>query len=431
MRLRRRGPRLGCAALLMAAIGCRESPSGIPDRAAGWREDLATLEAEVLRVHPILSVDSGFAGFRVALKALRDKSESVSDAAMVAEIQRVLVSVGDAHTSVIPEDVGPLRFLALMVDFYVFDDGVYVVSTRPGYGSLQGGRVTAIGGVPIDDLLIRLAPYVPRDNVQSARWFAAQLLQYSSLLRELGASGSDGGTLVEVAFSGGVTRSAMVPSHDRAALQRLWPPGGETAATPRYLRRRDASYWLDSLPGDSTLYVLFQSVQDDPAESLATFAARVQLLLQSGRFSSVIVDIRQNNGGNGFLLPPLVDALVAFDAATASHRTFVVIGRGTFSAGQNFATRLERRTRAVFVGEATGSRPNHVGDGFEVILPNSGLKISIASTWHRESTVDDSRDAIVPDVVIPVTASAYFTNADPAMDAVLALVRHAVGRASR
>ena len=86
------------------------------------------------------------------------------------------------------DEVKLLALQALMVDFYWFDDGVYIVSVRPGLGALQGARVTAIGGVPIEEFQARLAPFVPRDNDMSARWLGAQLMQYTALVRATGAT---------------------------------------------------------------------------------------------------------------------------------------------------------------------------------------------------------------------------------------------------
>ena len=50
------------------------------------------------------------------------------------------------------------------------------------------------------------------------------------------------------------------------------------------------------------------------------------------------------------------------DAGGFEGKFVVIIGRRTFSAAQNLATRLDLKTNAVFVGEATGSKPNHYGE---------------------------------------------------------------------
>jgi hypothetical protein len=214
-----------------------------------------------------------------------------------------------------------------------------------------------------------------------------------------------------------------VPAHAAAALPRLHPPGGETTATPLYLRNRDIAYWIDSLPADRALYVNFNAVRDDAGETLAAFAARVGTLLQSGRFPNLILDVRFNNGGNNTLLPPLVQAIQTYNNTSASNRIYAIIGRATFSAGQNFVNQIERSTRTVFVGEPTGSRPNFIGDQSDTPLPYSQIRVSIASKRYDDGGPGDTRPWIAPDIATPVLSGNYFQNRDPAVDAVLAAIR--------
>ncbi len=427
-RTSRRGVLLvtGLATLALAASACRQptAPDEEPARDEGWRSDLQFLDSLVRTMHPPVPADPGFAAFRRSIEALSTQVPSLTDEEVGAGVQKILVAVGDGHTTIIPDDVGPITFLALMVDFYWFDDGVYVASVRPGLGNLFAARVTAVGGVPIEDVMSRIMPFVPRDNTHSGRWLGAQLMQYTSVLRSAGVPAPDQGTELSLVLDGGGPTTAVVAAHDRAALPRLHSPGGVTAATPRYLRDNDHPFWLEPLPVDHTLYVNFNGVRDDPSESLASFAQRVDGLLRSGDFSSVIVDVRLNNGGDNTLLAPLLATLRAFDEASDTHRIFTIIGRATFSAGQNFVTRLEATTRVVFVGEATGGKPNHFGDESDIPLPYSGLHVSVASRLYEDGGPADERSAIEPDIPVPVDASDYFANRDPAFDAAMAAIRN-------
>jgi hypothetical protein len=210
-----------------------------------------------------------------------------------------------------------------------------------------------------------------------------------------------------------------------AARHRPLARGGGAAAssTPRYLRNREIPYWIDSLPADGTLYVNFNAVVDDPTESLAAFATRVGALLASGRFPNLVLDVRFNNGGNNQLLPPLLQVIQTYNNASGFNRIYALIGRATFSAGQNFVNQLERSTRAVFAGEPTGSRPNFIGDGSNTPMPYSQVRVSIASKRYDEGGAGDVRPWIAPDIVTPVLSTDYFANRDPAFDAVMSAIR--------
>lgn len=136
------------------------------------------------------------------------------------------------------------------------------------------------------------------------------------------------------------------------------------------------------------------------------------------------MDVRHNSGGNNFLNLPLERALVHFDADSESNRLFVLIGRNTFSAAQNFVNRVQRMTDAIFVGEPTGSRPNFVGETTRIKLPYSNIQLSISSRIHFDSFWGDERPWITPHIPVRVTSGAYFGNEDPVVSTVLELIEH-------
>jgi hypothetical protein len=95
----------------------------------------------------------------------------------------------------------------------------------------------------------------------------------------------------------------------------------------------------------------------------------------------------------------------------------------TFSAAQTFASRIDQWTQAIFVGQPTGSRPNHYGNERKFELPNSGLRGTISSGWNQPVTSRDERATIAPDIAVPLRASDYFAGKDPALEEALKAVR--------
>jgi len=56
----------------------------------------------------------------------------------------------------------------------------------------------------------------------------------------------------------------------------------------------------------------------------------------------------------------LLHALLRADKVNRTGRLFVLIGRETFSAAMGLSIELERQTKAIFVGEPTGSSLNAI-----------------------------------------------------------------------
>ena len=105
----------------------------------------------------------------------------------------------------------------------------------------------------------------------------------------------------------------------------------------------------------------------------------------------------------------------SWEAAVPAGKLYVLMGRNTFSAAQNFIAQLDKRTRAVFVGEPSSSKPNFVGEENNLTLPWSGAIISISNRYH-ENIPGDKREWIEPDIKIELSSSDYFANRDPILE---------------
>ena len=127
---------------------------------------------------------------------------------------------------------------------------------------------------------------------------------------------------------------------------------------------------------------------DDPDKTLEQFARELTSRVQAGKVRDVIVDVRLNNGGNYEATLPVIDALVSFETVVPHARLFVIEPLNTVSAAQNFISALDEMGTPIFVGEPSGSRPDHIGDDTTVVLPYSGIIISIACAVHQTSFRD-------------------------------------------
>ncbi|HEY6549457.1 MAG TPA: hypothetical protein VI589_16185, partial [Vicinamibacteria bacterium] len=153
---------------------------------------------------------------------------------------------------------------------------------------------------------------------------------------------------------------------------------------------------------------------------LDAFAAGLRDTLASANVDSLIVDVRHNNGGNNGLLQPLIDTIAGFAAGSPQRRVYVITSRVTFSAAQNFITRLERRVPgALFAGEPSMSSPNFTGEDNPVTLPFSGLAVSISNRYWQDSDPSDQRPWIAPQIAVGLSSQDWLRNRDPVLDAVL------------
>jgi hypothetical protein len=251
-------------------------------------------------------------------------------------------------------------------------------------------------------------------------------LTVPAFLEAVGAGLHAGRVAFTLSDTAGEERTeSITPGPARRHPRKLGPPARASAPPPMYLENIQTDYWMRRLPEHQAVYVQFNQVRNAEAEPLDQFAQRLADTLSSAR--NVIVDVRHNNGGNNMLLVPLLETLASFERARRGNRIFVLTSRTTFSAAQNFITRLEHAAHPVFAGEPSMSSPNFTGEDNEVVLPYSGLRVSISNRYWQDSDPADVRPWIEPHLPVPLSSSAYFANRDP----VLPLVLRAMARPLR
>jgi len=168
--------------------------------------------------------------------------------------------------------------------------------------------------------------------------------------------------------------------------------------------------------------VQFNAVADMPNETLEKFSGRLFRAIDDKRIESLILDMRNNGGGNTFLYRALVHGLIGCKTLNRPGHLFVLVGRRTFSAAMNCTVDIERNTNAIFVGEPTGSSPNFVGESTMLTLPCSRLRFSCSSLYWQRSMPMDHRVWIAPQLPAAPSIDAFAANRDPGLEAIFAFL---------
>lgn len=397
-------------------------------RDEGWRHDIDHLVAEARRMHSGPDRPASSAAFDSAAADLRVRVPTLTNDRIVVELGRLMTLLDDGHTGIYgPGDDTPLAFesAALPVLFYLFDDGLHIVDATGDARRWTGARVLRIGERPVEEILAALNEYVHHDNSVTVRWLGVHFaLRRTALLEALGATDDLSRVTLTLRGREGREHEVTLEAGEYEFRRKLRPPADtEVSERPLYLRDVDRQYWLEPLPDAEALYWQFNQVRDrEGGPSIAEFADTLRHALERTAARNLVVDVRHNNGGNNGLLRPLVRTLVWWEAGDPGRRIFVIMGRNTFSAAQNFLNRVERWTDAVFVGEPSSSSPNFSGEETALVLPFSRVRGSISNRYWQDSDPDDERPWIPPRVPIGLSSDEYFANEDPALAAVLTIV---------
>jgi hypothetical protein len=118
-------------------------------------------------------------------------------------------------------------------------------------------------------------------------------------------------------------------------------------------------------------------------ESVQAFGNRLLRAVRENEPEKLVIDMRNNTGGNSTLLDPFIDALAECGHINQHGKIFVIIGRDTFSSALLNVYSLKNKTCAILVGEPTGGKPNCYGEVLRSKLEQSGLLISYSTKYYH------------------------------------------------
>ena len=422
------GMRLGAALALVCVAGCgtvsspsaETSPSVDESAVEAARAELDRAFERLSSVHPEPFHAIARETFEAELEALKvDLATMTSDEAMVGlmRLWARLSTERDGHQFAflaegVDEPTLPLRV-------YEFDEGVFITAAMEPYADLAGTRLTAVGGHPIEEVLDALEPLVPRDGPATISAFRPIYVLKVGVLRGLGLVGP-GDVSLEVADGTG-TRQVSVATVAVAEFE-AWAGWLAYTGLPirdglRATAQRADEFWVERLPTGG-IYVRYSVVRDVSAQQVEEMEA----LAASHPDEPVILDLRQNPGGDNHNYPPILSALADPDIDREG-RLYVLTDRVTFSAASQFATEVERRTSATFVGEPMGGGLNFWDDVTWVELSDYvvPMRVAVSVRYWVKADGGDTRLSIDPDLAVPTTAEDYFAGRDAVLEATLQL----------
>lgn len=393
-------------------------------------------------------------GFRDLRQSI---SKPVAAAQLALSINQVLAHAADAHLRLkLPPDIAA-SCEQLPLSLVWTDQGLLV---RSAANIPAGSRVLAVGKYSLDDIDRIAAVSIPHENRYWAHSEFAHLLPRADTLRSLGVLKDDG--LVEISYQ--PHRGA--PSAARLRLS--------AAAAPRpwigyslWRESSTASLWLDRC-----------DVNDEFNETLARFVAEVRqfgirkvavdLRGNSGGDSGVALAILRAFGRvppNGFSVdvrvsaelsaaqppfnpinmfpflekqgiprPPanannyrLPGSLVlsilaqrlppAATVAPPAPEFYLLIDGGTFSSAALFAILVRDNHLGMLIGEPAGNSPSFNASEIHLDVPHLSYFLNLSTARLIRPDVNAGpAEAILPEVLAPMTAEALAAGTDPALE---------------
>lgn len=379
-----------------------------------WRQDLAFLAAELPKRHKNLFFKLTEDQWKQKVKALDTAIPTLTEAGVLAGLLELTASVGDQHTMIGVS--GSKSLTVLPLTFHWFSDGVFVIGAAEEYKAAVGCRLGRVGESDAAEACERLSKLYAWDNDSSKRNMAPQFLMIPQFLQAMKViTNADEVSLTLIDAQGKNSTVKIRPVKPNPGLKMVEAFDPSKTPVPVSRKNPELPYWVQYIEKGSLVYLQYNQYVDAPGKPFAEMRSEIERLLEEHKDARLVIDLRRNGGGSSSVLDPFISDLKQNKGLNRKGRLFVIVGRRTFSSAILNAARLRSETEAVFVGETTGSSPNHYGEVKTFELPNSKLKVAYSTEYFKYLETDGP---IVPDIPAELSFSDYARGIDPALEAI-------------
>jgi hypothetical protein len=377
-----------------------------------WAQDLDFLHTELPKRHKNLFHKISQSEFQAQIGELKSGLPTMTQEEILAGIMKILASVGDSHTTL---GYRPQQALPLML--YWFKDGIVILNTTPEYRDSLYGKITAMEGKPIEEVIAALASVIPHENRAQVKQNIPNLLTDTVVLYGLKLISSRESASLTVQASSGRTITLDVKPISFSSKPEWIVDTRDKSDAPLYRKNSQLYYWYKLLPDHKTLFFKYNSCQNRENQPFIDFVRALFNTVDTKGVKKIVIDLRHNGGGNSGIFAPFLVELKKRPHFLQKGSIYVLIGRRTFSSAILNAIDLKKQTSAIFLGEPTGGKPNHYGEVQMFRLPQSGLPVTYSIKYFR--VLDDDPESLQPDFNVEPRISDYLRKTDPVLNYVL------------
>ncbi len=385
-----------------------------------WREDIDVMQRELEKRHIHLYHQISADFFSKEVARIKQQLPSHTETSLRIELMRLIKQVGDGHTQFA---YWGGEHYCYPLDLRMFGNELRLIGITQQHQHLLGAILVAIEDVPIAQLLPLITPILQGvENAQSEQQRLIETIRVAEVLQGLNISKSLEQTKFTFKLPDGKLQnvtlkslsSAQFAKHNLSSLKLAQPAN----FTKHKISNEDIALLLSN--NGQTVYLDFHHYPS--FFEMNSFAEDLTALLRDKKTRNVIIDLRNNGGGDFFVGLHLAWALIMVDNLNWRDGIYVLTGRKTFSAAMSNAAQYRQLLNATLVGEPTGANPVGYQDADTFLLPHSGWKVMHSKRLYRFQ--DKPSAGVQPDVLIPLEWNSYKAGEDNQLNWILNTIKH-------
>lgn len=413
-------------------------------RTQAWQQDLDFIEIYFRLNRPYTNETRAAA--RERIRDLYPNVGSLSDAELKLSIAEAVALSENGHSLVrlsgLTASEGRVPIMGRL-----FDDGYYILWGASEYEALAGAQVVSIDGYPVEEVIAAFRPY---SGAQEAyfRLYVPWLLETPSLVHAIGHAKNPNGyvlgvkrpdsdviTEVRVEVDSAISVPVVNPNDILTSIDLpRWSGLPENLSKSLFfLQEWGDVFHYRTIESVNGFYIRYGANNDVGDQRIAVFNRAVRKALKQHEYDVIIVDQRDNNGGDYRQTARIMRDLP--NLAGEETPIYVITGPQTFSAGISSVAFLKASggEQITIVGTAMGDLERHWGETSTLILPNSQLELQLATGLHDYANgchafpecywLDFIYNVAVgdlsPEVSIPFTFEDYVKGRDSAIEFVI------------
>lgn len=384
-----------------------------------WVEDIDYYYKNIELRHIDLYSNISKTDFTTELDDLKKRVPSLTDFEIKIELMKLTHKIGagkgDGHTAV------PLWGEAIHkfpIKIYDIENELRVIATNEMQRDLLGRKLIKINEIPVRDISRKISEITPyTENKQSSMDRTSRYMMISELLhsfRFIDDPSKASFTFLDKNNKEQTTviHSVTSKAFDSLNFQRL------EFSNPKVdipTDRKFKKLWFSNFHNSQTVYINFGSYPSH--QDMESFGEEVFNYMNKHKSTALIIDLRNNYGGDFFKGLNLMSWLNLADSIQWKDKVYVLVNRKTYSAAMVNAVQMKQILNAKVVGEPTGANPNGYQDMGMFSLPNSKLQVTYSKRLFRLE--ESNKSGLQPDILIPPKWEHYKNGLDEVLQWVL------------